>query len=168
MRGAFKIPSALLLVAVLNSGCLTRALWKSETRVASRDPRLSLAVPPDNSDVLVQYDEHQEGRVRRRSYWLFEYATHKGGEGKPNFVKAGTLTDINFEPIRISDAGSNSATVGGFIASADFSQTRFKLHRDGVALGDFDLPSYTVDAKPTFGRVVLTPVAAAADGMLAV
>ena len=167
MRGAPKYLIALFFVAVLSSGCLTRTLWQAESRHAAADPNLALAAAPDNSDVLVQYDERQDGKIRRRSYWLFEYTTVKGGTGKPHFVRPRTYTNMALVPIPISSETLIDGTepMVGFAALLTSELESFDLQRQGIPLGRFYLPTYSVDAKPTFGRIVATPFTVVLDGV---
>jgi hypothetical protein len=166
MSGSLKFASALLLVAVLNTGCLTRSLWSDETHRASPHPNITLALSPNQDDVLVQYNEKQPDKIRRRSYWLFDYTTLQGGEGKPEFVRANNYPELI--PLTLSHDEAMAEPTGGFVAVKDPSKRSFELQRYGVPIGHFDLPSYTVDAKPTFERVALTPLAAVGDGVIAV
>src|SRR6476646_7082735 len=103
MRGKKKIAAQLFLIlpaiVLLNTGCLTPLLWKAEVRQPVKNPHLSLSAAPDNSDVLVQYDEHQSDKVHHRSYWLFEYVSNKGGEGRPRFLRPAAYSNLELTPI---------------------------------------------------------------------
>jgi hypothetical protein len=175
MRGTRKtIATQVLLVlpavVLLNTGCLTRSLWQAETVRPAHNPNLALAVAPDSADVLVQYNEKQPDKVRRRSYWLFDYVSDTGGAGKPKFVRPKAYSDLDLAPIPLSvqNPPDDSMSVAGFVAVPSKGARGFELRRYGVPLGHFELPIYQVDAKPTFGRVALTPLAAVADGVITV
>src|SRR5262245_50848226 len=166
MRGIPRLLVALPLVALLSSGCLTKSLWQPESRHAAANPNLTLSTTEDSSDVLVQYDERQSDKIRRRSYWLFEYNSEKGGTGKPHFVRPKSYTNMVLVPIPLTELAmlDSIESAAGFVALPT-EEKSFELQRYGAPLGRFYLPTYSVDAKPTFGRIVLTPLAAVADGV---
>jgi hypothetical protein len=159
----------LPVIALLNTGCLTPSLWKAQIHEPARDPNLNLAVAPDGADVLVQYNEHEPDKVRHRSYWLFDHQTFDSGTGKPKFVRQKSYADLDLTPIPLAEqnAADDAVSASGFVAVPAVGNRSFELRRDGVPLGHFQLPVYKVDAKPTFGRIALTPLAAVGDGVIA-
>jgi hypothetical protein len=139
-------------------------LWEEKGHEPAVHPDLTLAVVPDSTNVLVQYNEGRESQ--RRSYWLFEYGT--GFNGKPRFVSPKEYKNMTLIPIPLSDEcfEGDAEPAVGYAAVSLVGQRSFELRRDGVLVGSFYLPDYHAYPIPTYGRVLLTPVAAVGDAAI--
>lgn len=161
--------TAILVAAVLTSGCASTALWEKKQFHPADQPDLRLALNPQSRDVLVQYEEQCEdsSKLRHRAYWLFEHATNRGSEGQPVFVRAKDYSGLIPIALLDEEQASNAAAMKGYVAVATPWQQGFDLWQDGTAVGRFYLPVYFAPPPTTVWRVVATPFAALGDTAVA-
>ena len=167
IRPLADIVTVILIAALLNCGCASSALWEQKEYHAADHPKLSLAADPKSQEVLVQYDEQyeQSKKIRRRTYWLADYATGRSGQGQPVFVRAKDYSGLIPIPLLDEAEATNAPAMKGYVAVPTPWQQGFDLWRDGDSLGRFYLPTYFATPPPTFWRIVATPFAALGDSV---
>ncbi len=164
MKSTFAaIQLGVLAVGLLTlTGCATPALWSKKYYHPADNVNLALALGQDGKDILVSYDEScgKSQNIRRRSYWLFASTTN--ADGRTIVAKSAVSTKLSPIPV-IDIAKTNSAPARGYCAFTEINSNGFRLCRDGQTVGNYGLPLYDGAPPVTWWRVVLTPVAAAAD-----
>jgi hypothetical protein len=168
-----------LVLSVLVSGCetardysVTHKVWSYEEwrhfAGPAPSPHLALFETASRNDILVQYDEMSDtsGRIRRRAFLLYPNLERIQEKRRPEFVKPAQLNGV--KPIQLQDSPSSTADphlTPGFYAVTARGGREFTLYRAGAAEGPYELPDY-LKSNNTAGRVLLTPLAVAADSVM--
>lgn len=171
MRRTLEVISALLIVAILGSGCATKALWGERSYHPTDAINLALAAAPGKKDVLVQYDEQygDSEKFRRRAYWLFEFARGDDrGKRMPMFVEPMTAGRLVSLPVLDRRPDLDAPLAAGSYAVVNLTQQYFELWQDGAWQGKFELPVYFQTPPATVWRIAVTPFAVLADGIIAI
>jgi hypothetical protein len=161
------IEMALLVLTLLSTGCVTRALWADKSFHASDYPELRLSLSPHADDILVQYLEQsaESDKTQRRAYWLFAHAVQRQEKAKPKFVTPDASLELIPIPMLGDPAATNSLPAGYCALPLAYDQG-FYLWKHGRQIGRFDLPIYFVKPRSRVGRMVLTPLAVTADAVI--
>jgi len=159
---------ALLVLVVSLSGCCTPALWKKKDFSPAENPNLRLSWSPDASDILVQYDEccGTNRAVQPRAYWLFAYEaknTNLEARPKPTFVEASNFLALATIPIVTNTPTTDEMATNNWLAVTASDPSSFTLWLNSTNQGDYTLPVYRAAPFNAFGRILLTPGAAALD-----
>jgi hypothetical protein len=164
MKHISEVLAILLIVALVDSGCATRALWEDRACHPADKPHLQLASCPGKQDVLVQYREQysESKHFQNRAYWLFASTNQIAGRSKPVFVRPRFYAGLIPIPI-LSEMPTYHATSSNLVAVSASAEQGFDLWRSGESLGRFNLPVYLVSPRRTFWRLVATPFAALGD-----
>src|SRR5258708_16335760 len=162
---AAEIVTAILIAAMMTSGCATCKLWDEQSCHPADHPNLNLALDMKNREVLVQYVEQraEANKYQRRAYWLFASTNSIARSGKPVFVNPKDYTALIAIPLLDEPPGTNAPAMSGYVAVATPAQQGFDLWLDGVPLGRYDLPVYFAKPRATVWRVAATPFAALGD-----
>lgn len=147
-------------IALVVQGC-TPALWHREYCEPAPNPHLKLFRMGD--DVLVQYDEIREesGHLWRRNFLLNASTNAIARRRAPVFFDVSRRDVTNSIPLLIPPPTNKPLPVL-FATSPYENGDPFFVVRDGKSFGPYDLPVYKY-ARGTAGRVLLTPLAVAAD-----
>ena len=168
-----------LLLSVLLSGCeavrnysVTHKVWNNEEwrqfAVPAPSPHLAIFKAANCNDILIQYDELTDtsGRIRRRAYLLYPNLERIRENKRPDFLKPALLNGV--KPIQFQDSPSSAAdphSTPGFYAVTARGGREFTLYRAGGTEGPYELPEY-LKSNRTVARVLLTPLAVAADSVM--
>jgi hypothetical protein len=150
----------LLGVGLVVQGC-TPALWHREFCEPAPDPHLKLFGV--GNDVLVQYDEIREesGHLWRRNFFLNASTNAIARRRAPVFFDVSRRDVTN--PIPLLIPPPTNRPLPAFFATSPYENgDPFFVVRDGKSFGPYDLPVYKYQ-RGTAGRVLLTPLAVAAD-----
>ena len=169
---------AFLLSLVL-CGCeavreysVTHKVWSNEEwrhfAGPAPEPHLTLFETANGNDILVQYDEMSDtnGRIRRRAYLLDPNRERIRKNQKPDFVKPAPANGV--KPIQLQDSPMSPADAHptpGIYAVVARGGREFTLCRAGGTEGPYELPDY-LKSNRTAARVLLTPLAVAADSVM--
>jgi hypothetical protein len=159
------VVTAMLIVALMTSGCATSTLWEEQSCHPADNPNLNLALDPKSRDVLVQYEEQrgEATKCQHRAYWLFASTNSIAIWGKSVFVNPKDYAGLIPIPLLDEAPGTNAPAMSGFVAVATPAQQGFDLWLNGAPLGRFDLPVYFAKPRATVWRVAATPFAALGD-----
>jgi hypothetical protein len=106
------------------------------------------------------------GRVRRRAYLLYPNLERIRENKRPEFVKPALANGV--KPIELLDSPLSKAdphSTPGIYAVMARGGREFTLRRAGGIEGPYELPDY-LKSNGTVARVVLTPLAVAADSVM--
>src|SRR5262245_43122624 len=171
---------SLFGLLLMTSGCstvqdysLTYKLWNyPELRrfaEPAADPHLALFVRRQNDEVLVQYDEitEQSDAVRRRAYFLRQYAERTDQHKKPAFINPKLATNLDSIPLSDTHLTTTNlaASAPSLVATSRKGSHGFSLLHDGTMEGPYELPVYLV-SNGNFIRVTLTPIALTGDTIM--
>lgn len=161
--------AALAAVMALAGGCrsglATSMVWRIGSYHPAADPQLRLSAPPDNGDVLVQYQECFAGatNARPRAYWLLAYELRKADGGEPpapHFVDTKKIKGLLPVP---QVCPANPPPTNGFSYCLQADRRSFEMWVSGALGRGYTLPEYSAAPPATAGRVALTPLAVATD-----
>ena len=161
--------TALLIVALLNTGCLTGGLWRERLYHPHPQPMVQLAAAPERPLILVGYREQFENtqHIRWRAYWL-DLEDRYDPYAKPNFVDPADFPGVQPIPMLTATQGVSDVPATGFAAMETLNQPGFELWQNGDSLGRFKLPTYEGTAPPTPTNVAATPLTVLVDAALIV
>ena len=157
----------LLAEGLFACGC-TSALWDEGTFAQFYQPahptNLRLFYSKERQDVLVQYDEWNEGDagVRARCFWLEPNIARVSQDRKPHFVSDNVTNGLM--TVQVSDSPEGSAPTGAMDvhAVARPDQDSFTLYVGDEELAPYSLPFYRGSSQKV-KQVLLTPFAVAVD-----
>jgi hypothetical protein len=157
--------TALLVAAIMASGCATSKLWEEQSYHPADHPNLNLALDPKSREVLVEYQEQREEakKYQPRAYWLFASTNSIAARGKPVFVNPKDYAGLTPIPLLNEATATNAPALAGYVAVATPAQQGFDLWLDGAPLGRYYLPIYFAKPRATVWRVAVTPFAALGD-----
>jgi len=174
-----KCAAGFFLLSLVLCGCetvknysVTHKVWNNEEWRHFAEPapssRLALFETAHGNDILVQYDEMSDtsGRIRQRAYLLYPNLQRIRENKRPDFVKPALANGV--KPIRLQDSPLSTADAHpapGFYAVIAKGGREFTLYRAGGTEGPYELPDY-LKSNSTAARVLLTPLAVAADSVM--
>lgn len=163
------------LLTLLTSGCstirdstLTGRLWESRSLcVPSAEPDVKVYRRPDNSDVLITYDELRErnDEIRRRAFFFKPNLKRLEQHRKPQFVVLAVVDEMKLIPVIL--VTNNIPPPEPIVARLSPASQSFTLVWDGKEHGPYDLPVYVDEASET-ERALLTPLMVTGDIIIAV
>ena len=154
----------LLFVLMLESGCVTKALWTNDNLEAFKEPscpnHLRLYRFDEKQDLLVVYDEYSErsDRIRTRAYLLDQNKTRLGEKRAPHFVS--TKLTNNLVSVPVFNSIPNEAKLSLYAVANELDS--FTIYSAAHEISSHDLPVYN-DGKGRVEKVILTPASATAD-----
>ena len=174
-----KCAAGFFLLSLVLCGCetvrdysVTYKVWNNEEwrhfAGPAPDPHLALFETANANDILVQYDEMSDtsGRIRRRGYFLYPNLKRVQENKRPDFVKPALASGL--KPIELQDSPLSTTDphpMPGFYAVIARGGREFTLYRPGGTEGPYELPDY-LKSNRTAARVLLTPLAVAADSVM--
>src|SRR5262245_57008595 len=180
---SFRLAQVMLLGFLLSlvlCGCeavrdcsVTHKVWSNEEwrhfAGPAPSPQLTIFETANGDNILVQYDEMSDtsGRIRRRAYLLYPNLERIREGKRPDFVKpaqvnGAKLIQLQDSPMSTSD---DAHPTPGIYAVLSRGGREFTLYRAGGREGPYELPDY-LKSNNTAARVLLTPLAVAADSVM--
>lgn len=172
MKPARTLTSLLQAGALALTGCqtfeehsLTGKLWSDPSLTdyyePSGTPTLKSFQRPPGPRLLVAYDERREkdSSVRRRAFFLPENTEALAAQRKPTFTRPAPA--VGWTEVPVVTAGQPTPAAPLYLTLTADNKS-FTIVRHGVSAGPYQLPTY-VDPSSTAFRVVVTPLAVAAD-----
>jgi hypothetical protein len=154
-----------MLPLILNTGCVTKALWTNENLEAWNEPandaNVRLFADGKRDDLLVVYDEYSErsGVTNARAYWLDKNRKRLEQGRMPFFVS--TNVALRLSAVPVLDA-LPEGSMPRFYALQTTNQQSFALYSGTTQISSNDLPVYN-DGRGKVEKAALTPLAVTAD-----
>ena len=155
---------------VLGCGC-TSALWENDTFAHHYGPaypaNLHLFYSNERKDILVQYDESEDGAPtgRSRCYWLEPNMRRVSGNRKPHFVSVKAEAGLTPVPVREAAMSPTQLRLTELYAVARCDDDFFTLYSGKESLDPYKLPNYAGKSQRV-KQVLLTPLAVGVDATI--